>query len=211
MRRLSCHELAERAGLSVSMVSAVEAGVRAPSVIVLMRLTAALRVRPGWHWRTPAYEEAARTIREVGAVAAMSSGGEHANRLGRVRESLDEQARRKGARPLRSVDELRDDEVFESDEELRAFLDDLDRSRHPAAFLSVDYVVYDTNVASLAVRAELPATDAGSAGAGPLEGEPELHVPRILTARPRGQRRPPVSRAHCRSTYGGVSPFQADN
>jgi hypothetical protein len=64
----------------------------------------------------------------------MSSGAEHSGRLGRVRESLDEQARRKGARPLRSVDELRDDEVFESDEELRAFLDDLDRSRHPAAF-----------------------------------------------------------------------------
>jgi hypothetical protein len=66
--------------------------------------------------------------------AAMSSGAEHTGRLGRVRESLDEQARRKGARPLQSVDELRDDDVFESDEELTAFLDDLDRSRHPAAF-----------------------------------------------------------------------------
>jgi hypothetical protein len=63
--------------------------------------------------------------------AAMSSGAEHTGRLGRVRESLDEQARRKGARPLQSVDELRDDDVFESDEELTAFLDDLDRSRHP--------------------------------------------------------------------------------
>lgn len=52
----------------------------------------------------------------------MSSGAEQVGRIGRVRESLDEQARRKGARPLQSV------------EELRAFLDDLDRSRHPAAF-----------------------------------------------------------------------------
>lgn len=65
--------------------------------------------------------------------AAMSSGAERASGLGRVRESLDEQARRKGARPLQSVDELRDDEIFESDEELQAFLEDLDRSRHPAA------------------------------------------------------------------------------
>lgn len=64
----------------------------------------------------------------------MSSGAEQVGRIGRVRESLDEQARRKGARPLQSVEELRDDEVFETDEELRAFLDDLDRSRHPAAF-----------------------------------------------------------------------------
>jgi hypothetical protein len=65
--------------------------------------------------------------------AAMSSGAEQVSRLGRVRESLDEQARRKGARPLQSVDELRDDDIFESDEELQAFLEDLDRSRHPAA------------------------------------------------------------------------------
>lgn len=65
---------------------------------------------------------------------AMSSGAEHMSGLGRVRESLDEQARRKGARPLQSVDELRDDDIFESDEELRAFLEDLDQSRHPAAF-----------------------------------------------------------------------------
>jgi hypothetical protein len=63
----------------------------------------------------------------------MSSGAEEQHaRFRRARESLDEQARRKGARPLRSVDELRDDDVFESDEELRAFLDYLDRSRHSA-------------------------------------------------------------------------------
>jgi len=64
----------------------------------------------------------------------MSSGAEHVDGFGRVRESLDDQARRKGARPIQSVDELRDDDIFESDEELQAFLDDLDRSRHPAAF-----------------------------------------------------------------------------
>jgi len=43
---------------------------------------------------------------------------------------LDEQARRKGARPLRSPDELRNDEVWESDEELAEFLAYLDASRH---------------------------------------------------------------------------------
>jgi hypothetical protein len=42
---------------------------------------------------------------------------------------LDEQARRKGVRPIASVDELRAD-VFESDEELEEFLADLDEFRH---------------------------------------------------------------------------------
>ena len=42
---------------------------------------------------------------------------------------LDEQARRKGVRPISSVDELRA-EVFESDEELDEFLADLDEFRH---------------------------------------------------------------------------------
>jgi len=41
---------------------------------------------------------------------------------------LDEQARRKGVRPIRSVDELRAD-VFESDEELDEFLADLENFR----------------------------------------------------------------------------------
>lgn len=63
----------------------------------------------------------------------MSSGAEdQPARFHRVRESLDEQARRKGARPLVSVDELRDDEVFESHEELQEFLDYLDRNRQAA-------------------------------------------------------------------------------
>jgi hypothetical protein len=42
---------------------------------------------------------------------------------------LDEQARRKGVRPISSADELRAD-VFESDEELAEFLADLEEFRH---------------------------------------------------------------------------------
>jgi hypothetical protein len=42
---------------------------------------------------------------------------------------LDEQARRKGVRPIASADELRAD-VFESDQELEEFLTDLDEFRH---------------------------------------------------------------------------------
>jgi hypothetical protein len=42
---------------------------------------------------------------------------------------LDEQARRKGVRPIASADELRAD-VFESDEELEEFLADLEQFRH---------------------------------------------------------------------------------
>jgi hypothetical protein len=42
---------------------------------------------------------------------------------------LDEQARRKGVRPVASIDELRAD-VFESDEELDEFLADLAAFRH---------------------------------------------------------------------------------
>lgn len=67
-------------------------------------------------------------------VAAMSTGAERddAGRFGRVRESLDEQARRKGAKPLRSLDELRFDGIWESDEELDELLDHLDRQRQAA-------------------------------------------------------------------------------
>jgi hypothetical protein len=63
---------------------------------------------------------------------AVRTGAEHVHAPGRraVRESLDEQARRKGARPLRSPDELRNDEVWESDEELEEFLAYLETSRH---------------------------------------------------------------------------------
>jgi hypothetical protein len=67
-------------------------------------------------------------------VAAMSTGAEREDtgRLGRVRESLDEQAKRKGAKPLTSMEELRADGVWESDEELQEFLDYLDRQRQAA-------------------------------------------------------------------------------
>lgn len=37
-------------------------------------------------------------------------------------ESIDEQARRKGVRPIQSLDDLAQDGVFDSDEELDAFL-----------------------------------------------------------------------------------------
>ena len=64
----------------------------------------------------------------------MSTGAEREDtgRLGRVRESLDEQAKRKGAKPLTSMEELRADGVWESDEELQEFLDYLDRQRQAA-------------------------------------------------------------------------------
>jgi len=67
-------------------------------------------------------------------VAAMSTGAERedAGRFGRVRETLDEQAKRKGAMPLTSMEELRADGIFESDEELQEFLDWLDRERQAA-------------------------------------------------------------------------------
>ncbi len=67
-------------------------------------------------------------------VAAMSTGAERqdAGRFSRVRETLDEQAKRKGAKPLTSMEELRADGVWESDEELQEFLDYLDRQRQAA-------------------------------------------------------------------------------
>lgn len=45
------------------------------------------------------------------------------------RAALAEQARRKGARPIASVEELRAD-VFDTDAELEEFLADLDAFRH---------------------------------------------------------------------------------
>jgi hypothetical protein len=56
---------------------------------------------------------------------AMSSGAEHVDRptpASRRHESLDEQVRRRGLRPVTSLDDVARDDVFESDEELDAFL-----------------------------------------------------------------------------------------
>ena len=45
---------------------------------------------------------------------------------------MEEQVRRKGARPIESVDELRMDGMFSSDEELDEFLAYLDQQRQAA-------------------------------------------------------------------------------
>ncbi len=55
----------------------------------------------------------------------MSTGVKHVGQppVGRRRhESLDEQVRRRGLRPVTSLDDVARDDVFESDEELDAFL-----------------------------------------------------------------------------------------
>jgi hypothetical protein len=54
-----------------------------------------------------------------------SSEAEHVPQSGGARrrhESLDEQVRRLGLRPVKSLDDVARDDVFESDEELDAFL-----------------------------------------------------------------------------------------
>jgi hypothetical protein len=70
-------------------------------------------------WR-PACEE---------GVVAVSVAGFAGPEPGSYTAELDEQARRKGVRPITSADELRAD-VFESDEELEEFLTDLEMFRH---------------------------------------------------------------------------------
>jgi hypothetical protein len=45
-------------------------------------------------------------------------------------ESLDEQARRKGIRPIQSADDLAHDGIFDTDEELDAFLAHVAEMRH---------------------------------------------------------------------------------
>ncbi len=45
-------------------------------------------------------------------------------------ESLDQQARRKGVRPIRSADDLAQDGIFDTDEELDAFLAHVAETRH---------------------------------------------------------------------------------
>ena len=49
---------------------------------------------------------------------------------GAVRESLDEQVRRRGLRPVTSVEEMARHDVFESDEELDAFIAHVYAERH---------------------------------------------------------------------------------
>jgi len=64
VRRPTTRELAERSGLSSATVSAVELGVRVPSVVVLLRLAAGLQV-PWVALVEPAHEEAERLVREA--------------------------------------------------------------------------------------------------------------------------------------------------
>jgi hypothetical protein len=45
-------------------------------------------------------------------------------------ESIDEQARRKGVRPIQSADDLAQDGIFDTDEELDAFLAHVAAMRH---------------------------------------------------------------------------------
>jgi hypothetical protein len=49
---------------------------------------------------------------------------------GRGTESLDEQARRKGIHPIQSADDLAQDGIFDTDEELDAFLAHVAEMRH---------------------------------------------------------------------------------
>ena len=70
---------------------------------------------------------------DVVEVPVTSHGDEHAGRWTagrRTRPTVDELARRKGVRPIKSLDDLARDDVWESDEELDAFLAHLDASRH---------------------------------------------------------------------------------
>jgi hypothetical protein len=67
-------------------------------------------------------------VRE-GGIAVVSVADFAEPQDGSYSAELDEQARRKGVRPITSADELRAD-VFESDEELDEFLADLETFRH---------------------------------------------------------------------------------
>ena len=62
----------------------------------------------------------------------MSSSAEHGDEPRRPyrRESLDEQVRRRGLKPIRSVDDLACEGVFDTDEELDAFLVHVYAERH---------------------------------------------------------------------------------
>lgn len=66
VRRLTTRDLALRAGMPPSTVNAVELGVRVPSVVTLLRLSAALQV-PWVALVEPAQEDAERLMREAWA------------------------------------------------------------------------------------------------------------------------------------------------
>lgn len=65
-------------------------------------------------------------------MVAVTAGAERGRVPGRrvVRESLDEQARRKGIRPVRAIEDMAQDGVFESDDEVEAFIAHIYASRH---------------------------------------------------------------------------------
>jgi hypothetical protein len=71
------------------------------------------------------------TVMEGAAMSTNPEREQH-HRYHRVRETLDEQARRKGAKPLTSMEDLRCDGIFETDEELDEFLEHLGRQRQAA-------------------------------------------------------------------------------
>lgn len=63
VRGLTTRQLAERSGVAPATVNAIELGVRPPSVVVLLRLAAALRV-PWVALAERGQEDAARLLRE---------------------------------------------------------------------------------------------------------------------------------------------------
>jgi transcriptional regulator with XRE-family HTH domain len=64
LRGLTTRQLAERAGMAPATVNAIELGVRAPSVVYVFRLAAALRV-PWVALAEKGQEDAARQLREA--------------------------------------------------------------------------------------------------------------------------------------------------
>jgi hypothetical protein len=70
---------------------------------------------------------------DVVEVSVDSHGDERSGRWPasrQARPTVEELARRKGVRPIKSLDDLARDDVWESDEELDAFLAHLDAMRH---------------------------------------------------------------------------------
>ncbi len=70
-------------------------------------------------------------------------------------ESIDEQARRKGGRPIQSADDLAQDGVFDTDEELDAFLAHVAAMRH-ADSLDHPWTVRSSTLAACSLTHGLP-------------------------------------------------------